>query len=113
MIISFQLTMPNVGSWNGQWTGANRPYFVVKNFKKAEIHKEHFTSLLEKGKDSWYYDFGDGWGANVEAEIINSSEAKKRRKITAGFYGYNWMIDSIIKHGFIANTVQQKRLKEN
>jgi len=101
-LISFQLTMPNKGSWNGKWSGENQKYYVVYNMSdKFFKSREYLKELLDKGHDNWYYSWGDGWGANVKAEIINSAEAKKRRKISKGFCGYNWMVDSIISHGAI------------
>lgn len=106
MILSFELTMPNVGSWNGQWTGADKKYFVTKKVSKRYLDKqEYFKELREKGKDSWHYNFGDGWGANVTVEIVDSPEAAKRRKQSKGFAGYNWMIDSIIYYGEIKPTI--------
>lgn len=94
--------MPNVGSWNGKWTGADRQYFVVRKTSKRWITKQpHFQKLIEKGRDSWYYSFGDGWGANVDVEIVNAAEARKRRKISAGFCGYEWMINTIMYDGKI------------
>ncbi len=96
MLISFKLTMPNVGSWNGQWTGASRKYYVVQKISDTWMKKqEHFKRLLEERRDSWHYSWNDGWGANVTAEIIDAAEAKKRRKQSAGFCGYEWMIDAI------------------
>ena len=32
MILSFELSMPNIGSWNGKWTGSERVYAIIKNF---------------------------------------------------------------------------------
>lgn len=100
--LSFQLTMPNIGSWNGKWSGSEKVYYRTKSFLK----KNAPTSLIEKLKDknsrgnslNYYYNFGDGWGANVLVELIDAKEAKKRNKISSGFCGYEWMIDSIIKH---------------
>ena len=101
-IISFELTMPNRGSWNGQWSGQEKKYYIVKSVSDRWLKKcEYFKQLLEKGRDSWHYNFGDGWSANVYAEIIDSSEAKKRRKASAGFSGYGWMVASIIYNGEI------------
>lgn len=109
-LVSFELTMPNVGSWNGKWTGADKKYYVIEKISdKYLASKEHFKTLLEKGKDSWHYSWGDGWGANVKAEIIDAAEAKKRRKLSAGFCGYNWMIDSVKYYGEILNSAEQKR----
>ena len=89
MILCFSLSMPNVGSWDGKWTAANRPHIRCKTVspKKAE-------AILKK--PYYYYNFGDGWGANIGVEPV---DAKKRRQIdrrSAGFCGYEWMIDSII-----------------
>jgi hypothetical protein len=104
-IMSFELTMPNVGSWNGKWSGADKKYYVVKNMSdKYVASKEWFKQLLEKGRDSWYYSFGDGWGANVSVEIVDSKEAARRRKISKGFCGYEWMIDSIMRKGEITTS---------
>lgn len=100
MLVSFQLTMPNVGSWDGKWTGANKKYYVVQNISTAWIKKQdHFKRLLENGRDNWHHSWGDGWGANVMAEIVDSTEARKRRKISSGFCGYEWMIGNIKSYG--------------
>ena len=103
IILSFELTMPNVGSWNGKWTGANKKYFVVRKLSnKAFAAKEYLKDLTPPhGYTSFYYNFGDGWGANVHVERVTSSEAAKRRKMSAGFCGYEWMIDSILMRGKI------------
>ena len=102
MIISFELTMPNVGSRNGKWTGADKKYYLIKKVSKRFFDKqEYFKDIKEKGKDSWYYNFGDGWGADVRAEIIDGKEAAKRRKQSKGFSGYDWMVESIIFYGVI------------
>lgn len=102
MIVSFELTMPNRGSWNGRWSGEDKKFFVIKKFAKRFVIKtEHFKTLLEKGRDGWYYRWEDGWGASINAEVIDSKEAAKRRKISSGFCGYEWMIGSIILRGTI------------
>lgn len=94
--------MPNVGSWNGKWTGADKKYFIIKKVSKRFFDKqEYFTDLKNKGTDSWYYNFGDGWGAQVNVEIIDGIEARKRRKASKGFAGYDWMVKSIIYFGDI------------
>jgi hypothetical protein len=93
-LVSFELTMPNVGSWNGKWTGEGEKYYIIQ-----KCSSEFIENL--KNKHNWYYNFGDGWGANVRAEIIESKEAAVRRKMSAGFSGYDWMVDSIIVCGEI------------
>jgi len=94
MIMSFEITMPNAGSWNGVWTGAKNAHFAFRNFNKKEGER------LMQGKEhrNFYYNFGDGWGANIEMKPILSSEKKKIEKYNSGFMGYDWMIDSIVNH---------------
>ena len=105
--VSFELTMPNVGSWNGQWTGASRKYFVTRSYgQKGESAKRVMELLADKKSRSFYYNFGDGWGANVNMELTDAKENKKRQKISAGFSGYEWMIDSILKIGKITTNSQ-------
>lgn len=101
-LISFELTMPNRGSWNGRWSGDDKKYFIIKKLTDRFVKSsEHLKELVSNGRDSWYYSWGDGWGANVTAEVINGTESRQRRKMTAGFCGYDWMVDSIITRGEI------------
>ena len=126
-ILSFELTMPNVGSWNGKWTGADRKYYIIrtvdnktgneimKDAKQYPIYEGFFERKqvgLSNLKKGYYYNFGDGWGASVEMELIDSKTAAKRRKISCGFSGYDWMVDSIMVHGDILSTKQIKELHE-
>lgn len=100
-LISFELTMPNVGSWNGKWSGADRKYYIIKSFSK-KFFKDHLEKHFnEKLFADFYYNFGDGWGANVTLQVVDSTEASRRRKISAGFCGYEWMVDSILRNGTI------------
>jgi hypothetical protein len=111
MLISFELTMPNVGSWNGKWTGADKKYYIIKNVSTSYVKKQvFFKKLLEKKTDNWYYRWNDGWGANVEAEIVDAAEAHKRRKMSKGFAGYDWMVQSIISYGIIESDTEQQKI---
>ncbi len=93
--------MPNVNSWNGKWTGEGKKYWIVKSFSD-KVYKTDIEKLFDGNLyNNFYYNFGDGWGANVKMEIINSKIAQYRRKHTKGFCGYDWMVDSIIKRGEI------------
>lgn len=82
-----ELTMPNVGSWNGKWTGESNKYTISLNVspKKAE-------TII----GNYYYNFGDGWGANVEIR-----KPKNRERVTNKFCGYEWMTRSILANGKI------------
>jgi hypothetical protein len=97
MIVCFELTMPNVGSWNGKWTGADKRYYLFKTLRKSL----GMAFMKLEDRRSWHYNFGDGWGANVSAVIVTSAEKKRRAKLSKGFCGYEWMVDSILKHDTI------------
>lgn len=101
MKVSFELTMPNVGSWNGKWTGAAKKYYKIRTLRFKSTQKTVNDLLVGKAFRNFYYNFGDGWGANVRMEIVDAKEARKRENNSAGFCGYEWMIESIIKHGKI------------
>lgn len=109
-IVSWQLTMPNIGSWNGRWTGESNKYYVIEKISDKYLKsKEHFKELLDTGSASWYYSWNDGWGANVRAEIIDAATARKRRKESKGFCSYEWMIQTIKYYGKPMNTAETKR----
>lgn len=87
--IAFILTFPNVGSWNGKFSGEGRLYARVYSYDNKTAEK-----ILEKG--NYYHDFGDGWSASVQAKEVDGKEAKWIKKNTKGFYGYEWMIDNMV-----------------
>lgn len=91
----FELNMPNRGSWNGGWSGERDKYVKCRTLPAKGI--EHV-----KDGASHYYNFGDGWGASVSVNIVNGVKAKNTAiKGSKGFCMYDWMIDSIMKHGKI------------
>ena len=91
-MIAFLLSMPHVASWNNRWSGEGKIYARLR--KDNEVPSEYVDQSFE-------YRWDDGWGASVEVRKVDSKEAAKIRKQSAGFYGYDWMIDSIIDHGRI------------
>lgn len=91
-MIVFELTMPNVGSWNGKWSGEDRRYIRLRD--ERVVPKE----LL--GKD-YYLNWPDGWCACVSVRKMPAREARKLEKMFFGFSGYDWMIESLIKDGYI------------
>ena len=107
MILSFELTMPNVGSWNGQWTGQSSKYYRHRKVSKQEAEK----ILANKERNSWYYSFDDGWGANVSVEKVLSGEKNKRERNSKGFAGYDWMIDEILKYGRILERQERQEMR--
>lgn len=112
MILSFELTMPNKGSWNGQWTGQDKKYFVIRKISNRFFDKqEYFKTLKEKGTDNWHYSWNDGWGANICVQVIDSKEATRRRKMSKGFWGYEWMIQSIIMYGEIKTRIEKNAIQ--
>jgi hypothetical protein len=86
--------MPNRGSWNGQWSGQNNLYAVVRDFKKDTAEK-----ILSHS--SYYYRWDDGWGASIAVRKVDGVESRKIKKASQGFCGYEWMIDSIVEYGKI------------
>lgn len=93
-LLAFELSMPNVGSWNGKWTGEGRPYIIVDCLLKNDAEKA--LAILDKGY--FHYNFGDGWSAGITVkEIPDRKTAAKMRKKSVGFCGYGWMVRSILK----------------
>lgn len=111
-ILCFELSMPNVGSWNGKWTGESDYYIIIKKLTRSKKSTEKADKLCEKA--SWYYNFGDGWGASVSVKRVDSKTAAKMRRKSKGFYGYDWMVDTILIHGEILSNLQleEKRKSE-
>lgn len=99
MILSFELTMPHAGSWNGKWSGAGNLYARVINFGASKKAAEKANSILSR--KAYFYNFGDGWTARVVVRKVDSKEAARIRKLSKGFCGYDWMIHSIRDKGHI------------
>ena len=105
-MIQFTLSMPNVGSWNGKWTGADRIHARARSITPR-------TREEEIDGESFYYDFGDGWGASVRCKKIDSKEAAKVRRRSQGFCGYDWMINDILKYGEILGTKEREQREKS
>ena len=99
MTIAFTLSMPSKASWNGHWSGEGRPYIRVKTLYKKYYTGYPLDKILEQR--DFYYTWNDGWTACVTAERVDSKEATRLRNKSVGFYGYDWMIESILKIGRI------------
>ena len=94
MLVMFRLSMPNNNSWSGKWTGENNFYAIVKNLSKATINRIMGTGYYR-------YSFGDGWTAGILVSEISPQNARKVRRKSRGFCGYDWMVQSIIEHNKI------------
>lgn len=99
MILSFTLSMPNVGSWNGKWSGAENLYARTVNFGNSRAAFAKAQQILDKGY--YHYNFGDGWAAGITVKAVDAREATRIRKHSNGFCGYEWMIDAIRQWGAI------------
>lgn len=91
-IYKFKLSMPNTGSWNGQWSGRSKNYTTSVRTN----NKETIENL--KTQNSWHYNFGDGWSASIVK--LERTDPDYKRK-SDGFCGYGWMVESILKLGII------------
>ncbi len=101
MALAFILSMPRKASWNGKWSGEGKCYAIVRKVGRSKQAKDKAAKLA--AEKSFYYDFGDGWGASVAVREVDDNEARHLRRQTLGFYGYDWMVDSILEKGRIAS----------
>lgn len=108
MILSFELTMPNVNTWNGRWSGQRSKFYIHKNVLK-QVAK---NILGDKEQNEWYYAFGDGWVAKVSVIKVSFNEKNKRKLISKGFAGYDWMVDEILKYGKILEYDERKKISK-
>jgi len=107
MYLSFELSMPNVASWNGKWSGEDRFYAIIENFRsKNAIEK----AIQIRDKGYFHYNFGDGWSAGISVREVDPKEAAKIRRRSQGFCGYNWMVDSILEDGRIMPKSRRRNL---
>lgn len=97
MTIIFTLSMPGNNSWNGRWSGQGNLYAVVHKFGTSKKTRFKLETLLDVR--NFGHNFGDGWRASVEMREASPGEAKRVRKSTKGFCGYEWMISNILDHG--------------
>jgi len=100
MLIKFTLSMPSNNSWDGKWSGEGNLYAVVYSTRAEKSVGERITQ-----KGYFHYSFGDGWAAGITAKEIDSATARKVRRLSKGFCGYDWMVRSIVLHNEIKSTV--------
>lgn len=94
-MIIFLISMPNVGSWNGRWAGEGKLYA-----KSLDIRNKEKKEKLLSGSP-YSYSWDDGWSAKIDVIEAEGNDAQKIMRKSNGFLGYDWMVDSIVKHGLI------------
>lgn len=101
--------MPWRSSWNGQWSGEETLYAIVKKFttKKAMARAQ---TILAKGCYSYSWD--DGWRASINVREVDAVQARKVRAKSKGFCGYDWMVESILTYGSIYADHQKPDLQK-
>lgn len=91
-MIVFELTMPHRGSWNNKWSGDSSSHVIVRH------DTESLKNLVGK---TYKHRWDDGWEAEISVRHYKSTDPEYRKLIknNAGFCGYSWMVDNIIKFG--------------
>lgn len=97
MLLAFTLSMPGKGSWNGKWSGEGRPFVIVRNLGQSKAARAKGEALT----GDYGYAWDDGWRANVNVREVDAKEARQLRAKSVGFFGYGWMVDSLLRHGDI------------
>ena len=91
-ILAFTLTMPNPPSWNGKWSGQDKPHVLIRRVSDSKA--EHVIQGLP-----YSHLWSDGWCARIGVRVVEAKEARRLRSATAGFRGYSWMVENILAHG--------------
>jgi len=95
MFLAFTLSMPRRGSFNHKWLGDSHNYVQVRH-----VPDEANGRKILAGQP-FDYDLGDGWVARVSVRRVGRRKAERIRRVSVGFDGYDWMIDSILLHSNI------------
>ncbi len=109
MNMAFELTMPGVSSWNGRWSGEDSRHIIVRSGRTIE----QINRMKDLDGQEFRYQWDDGWCAAVSCTVVDVATARRLRKLSAGFCGYDWMVDSIWHFGGIClrkDTVGMERI---
>ena len=99
LTVAFELSMPSNNAWDGKGTGEGNCYAHLTKFGPAQKAKKLAEKII--AESPYRYDFGDGWAASIRARAVTPQEARRLRRETRGFCGYEWMIKSIRESGCI------------
>jgi len=108
-IICHELSMPGRNTWNGAWSGEGRLYAIIRRYKSKKREKLA-ESILKRSAYSYCWD--DGWRARVNIREVDFEEARKLRRKSEGFCGYDWMVDSIESDLKIRTPEERKEEKQ-
>lgn len=99
----FEYGHSSIGSWDGKWSGDKEIFAKTRVLKKEDLKvlKDSGLSLIKGSSKEYFYNFGDGWTSKVTVTVGDSKSFSPIVKLSKGFMGYDWMIDSIIKNGEI------------
>jgi len=98
--LAFKLSMPGKGSWNGKWSAEGELFCIIEKIteNRWRANKDFYEKLI---KSYHSYDFGDGWVAAINVALVSEKEARRLKKESKGFYGYSWMVKSLLEKGKI------------
>lgn len=91
--MAFILNFPNTPTWNGNFSGSGKFYGMLQRVAKQQEE--------ELDGKTFSYRWEDGWSARIECRKVSAQEAAQIRRNSQGFWGYGWMVESIIKNGAI------------
>lgn len=74
--------------------GDDQRYAVIRNASAS-------TVPLDDLLGDHFYDWSDGWVARVSVREVERPEARKIKRRSRGFMGYDWMITSLLRTGDI------------
>lgn len=96
MILAYTLSMPRATSWNGHWSGEDQPHVITRSYRSGK-RRELARRILAEGP--YRYSWDDGWRARIDVEEVDNRRAVAMLRTSAGFAGYEWMVDTIEKYG--------------
>lgn len=111
-IICYELSMPGRNTWNGKWSGEGRLYAIIRRYRSQKAEK-HAKAILERS--AYSYSWADGWRARVSVREVNFEDARRLRRKSKGFHGYDWMVDSIesdLKISTPTDLAEERKAKE-
>ena len=85
--VEFKLHMPRRGSWDNRWSGEGKNYTLTRDVEN--------TAALTLDGRTWAYCWPDGWCAEISARLARDDT---EHPPSHGFHGYEWMVDSILRH---------------